>query len=519
MASVVTPKSFYVKARRDYSNWRFAFWRENFQNSVDAGCSSIDISMNDLGNGSISVVFDDNGKGMSRDILENVYFRLGESTKGGSSSVGGFGLARILTCFSMKNYKITTQDNLVVGDGGEYSISDVEFFNGCKLEVEIENESLGSMNDALSEYLRQSQLPCRVTVNGERWTKWCYRRTLTRQLSLDDNIFANVYVNKSGENGLLMIRVNGTIMYSQRTRAKAQVIVEIVPEIARDVLTAHRDGMTYKYQYVLNSFIQELSVDTTSALKSRFTNKSAVVLGQGMFSSRKKNTANNQKDMAESNQDLAVGSASDLCHASVGSIPIAEFTNKDEGAYTVSADYVAGYRKVIGEKFLNDLPNIYIDDETESADVHSVINQYHPENWIVKEVGGKTYNKGNKFYKLLMLWKIACQHAIDALMDFHPTTDHIVWGLGWVFSEQVRARCRSVSAGSVFLLNPVDEKGKVRFSLRDKKDLKVLMALAKHEVAHVIYSYHDESYASLLTGIDENFDEKKAYQSMAAFLA
>jgi len=101
MPSITVPKEFFVKERRMYSYWQQAFWREFFQNSVDAGSTKIDVRLSVNSDYAVEVVFTDNGCGMDRDTLERVYFRLGASTKSGADMVGGFGRARILTCFSM----------------------------------------------------------------------------------------------------------------------------------------------------------------------------------------------------------------------------------------------------------------------------------------------------------------------------------------------------------------------------------------------------------------------------------
>jgi hypothetical protein len=71
-----------------------------------------------------------------------------------------------------------------------------------------------------------------------------------------------------------------------------------------------------------------------------------------------------------------------------------------------------------------------------------------------------------------------------------------------------------VSGGSALLLNPVSEDGKLLYGIRSQEDQKKLMALAKHEVAHTICNWHNEEFASLLTRIDECFDERRAYKAM-----
>jgi hypothetical protein len=552
MPSVAAPKEFFVHERRIYSNWQFAFWREDTQNSVDAGCRNIWIRLTEKAPRHLGIDFEDDGKGMSREILENVFFRLGASTKNDGSTVGGFGRARILTCFSMENYTIHTQDNLVQGDGGSYEIATVDHRKGCLLQVEVKGESLSTMQDALHEYLSMCQLPCEVYINGERWTTWCYRRQLTRTLNLGDAPFANVYVNKSGSPRLI-VRVNGTVMYWQSIRAKAQVIVEIHPDMSREVLTANRDGMQSKYQYVLNNFVEELAVETVTALQPKRKNKGGTFKGRGLICSRSPNPKKAERlALAESRESvvnaIASQASSGLYSSAVkgpspeqpvglaggvygaggktSSLPpvhVAEFTGdvaKISGTIGVTVEQPpAPLKPKLGEKYLRNLPDVFIHDETENPLVRKIIEQYNPENWIVCETAGKPYNKGNHLYKLLMLWKVACQGAVEALMDAFPKVDQVLWGLGWCFDDNADARCSSVTGGQALLLNPVDKEGKMRYGLRSKEDQKKLMALAKHEVAHMLVSYHNEEYASVLTEIDAHFSEKENYRKMQEALA
>ncbi len=121
-------KTFFRKERDHfYSDWYLAFWRELFQNSNDAGAKNINISLHEKPGRSsfgeirkepqtvVRVVFADDGCGMTYDTLDKVYFQIGESTKDGDgSSVGGFGRARLMTCFSQDRYSILTKDNFVM---------------------------------------------------------------------------------------------------------------------------------------------------------------------------------------------------------------------------------------------------------------------------------------------------------------------------------------------------------------------------------------------------------------------
>ena len=129
---VSVPKAFFTKEREQiYSDWKIAFWRELVQNAVDAGATRIDITIGTArrrgsfgraaDDGEVpTIVFTDNGCGMSRETLDEVYFSIGRSTKSQGASIGGFGRARLLTCFAQARYSVHTRDRVVEGDGGEY---------------------------------------------------------------------------------------------------------------------------------------------------------------------------------------------------------------------------------------------------------------------------------------------------------------------------------------------------------------------------------------------------------------
>jgi hypothetical protein len=523
MPSVTVPKQFFVKERRMYANWQFAFWRELFQNSTDAKANRIDVDIVKKDDGVIGVSFSDNGSGMNREVLENVYFCLGSTTKLGGDTVGGFGRARLLTCFSMKNYTIHTQDNLVQGEGGSYEIATVDYRQGCLLQVEIENENYDKLYQSLDNYLRNSQMYCEVYVNGGRFTNWNYRRKLTRQLEANDSSFAHVYVNKSAGNYSLLVRVSGALMYSQSIGANAQVIVEIHPSMSRDILTANRDGMYSLYSSVLDSFVRELAVDTMTALKPRFRNKNATIKGRGLiFSQNERTKLSEEAGRLASKSSLEIVDSSGPKELSSPAIRVAEFIGGiPEVVNNVKPVGVIIQPLVnrVGKKYYSNLPDVFIDDDTENEKIRKVIDQYNPENWVVAMNGKTLYNKGVTMYKLLMLWKVACEYAISAMMKKHSDIAQVIWGIGWVFSDTSEARHKFIDGGSALLLNPVDSSGKLCYKLNNQDDQKRLMALAKHEVAHTIYSYHNEEYASLLTDIDVCFDEREVYKAMREMIS
>lgn len=237
---IAQDKSFYVKERDAfYSAWLLSFWRELFQNSVDAGAGTIRIDVTEAGQkGSFGrvpppktatrVVFADDGCGMTEDILNDVYFRMGGTTKqDDEASVGGFGRARLMTNFSQIRYSIETRDRYVEGDGAEFlnfsraeaveslarwrdaaaarhdadphgpaaewhaavrdqieadrvRLAGAPGFDGCRVEIDLPPDqrdrsrnvsTVDGMLATLQAYLEQSDLKSAVVINGETYVK------------------------------------------------------------------------------------------------------------------------------------------------------------------------------------------------------------------------------------------------------------------------------------------------------------------------------------------------------------
>ena len=158
---------FFANELKAYSDWRDAFWRELFQNSVDAGCRNISIRFQGSSD-EPEVIFSDDGPGMSQETLRDVYFQLGASTKG-ADDIGGFGRARMLTCFAHTSYWVRSHDYIATGCGASYQIAanpDL-FTGGCEIGVRLLNSGGDiAMKERLVSFLSTCQLDCNVTVVG-----------------------------------------------------------------------------------------------------------------------------------------------------------------------------------------------------------------------------------------------------------------------------------------------------------------------------------------------------------------
>jgi len=466
MQITVSPE-FFKKERNNYTNWKWAFFRELTQNSIDGKASDIQINTTPNGDSTI-VTFDDNGVGFSSEVRDSVYFCLGKTNKGNEGDVGGFGKARIVVCFSQNNYQIISQNWRVTGEGGSYEIHDFNgYYKGCSVIVDVDATPY-DMELALQQYLRSSQIDCRVTINGTKWDEWCYRRKLTQRLS-----FGNVYVNKSGgtHKGYVVVRVNGIPMFTRYTGIKSQVVVEIDADKSREVLLSNRDMLHSKYQTELDEFVRKISIDTVSGLRKNRT-KWVVSPGHAKVTKRKKI------------QSKTVLSPIAVDFIRLSHNPVGVWKN------TVTRQEVnEGFNEAM-TKIDDIIPSAIVSLESDNPRVRKVFPRYDIRNWNGSDDGGNRK-------KLLKQWTMICDYAVEEYLEY-AKEDSMAWRPGFVFSDDSQAQHNQTQNGDdVFLLNPVDENGKIKFGLRNKESWTKMILLACHEVAHHYESYHNESFVTV----------------------
>ena len=675
-SNVSVDKGFFRKERDQfYGNWTIAFWRELFQNSVDAGAKRIAIELRQVdargsfgnpgaGTGTVTnVVFSDDGHGMTADVLGEVYFKMGKSTKDADgSTIGGFGRARIMTCFSQERYTILTRDRFVVGEGdyfehgslGQQLVemekyeaaleasgepgaaaslsalrSDMEMvrqawtrrggYPGCRVEVDLDASeprnwrarpgTMDNMEKALREYLSESQLPCEVTINGKspedhygitdgrlQARKGPVRRTLT--VPAHDGgteQFATVHLSegkKAAFKGSMVVRVSGASMFRKDISGlDAQVIVEIDPSQSRDALNSNRDGFKGDYDSAVDRLITDLTIDTMTALKDRSSKVEEIGGTEGHIVTAPPDLDNAvKKDLTFEEEDRIVetmgklpritsyeaiqnigihqdvlrkfleqayygssflnthvihnGDRGDELNSQLRELRDALYTERRKpdwffqnagekakawvlSSLSMRMDEVRRQWQAEQESKITGVHDIYINMESTNAKTRAAAKRHHPSAWDV------TTGSGKAMRSLLAVWTAACNVCMEALYQQRPGLSPAVWSTGFVYSlpeetaqgdgwrdVATKAQCVLRPDGQYrLLLNPVNEDGTLRYSLTNEKDLIRILALAKHEVAHLVESYHNETYANALTDVDGEVDQRAAFRKMKAELA
>lgn len=567
MATIVTPREFFVSERdKMYDNWTVAFWRELFSNSMDAGARSVAIRCSfppreasgesspesRQGAGFYRVVFADNGPGMSRETLENVYMRLGASTKGGpgqSDGVGGFGRARILTCFSQPSYRILTRDLEVRGSGGEYDILEGRnSVDGCILAIDIDAVHAKRLQAGLRHFLSQStlsSLAVKLTLPMEdhdgntmpmadllsllsadvegvsqqgslQWRTLFNRGRTVRDFSADGAVWGRVSINQSprAHSHRLIVRVNGAAMYDEHIRHPAQVTLDLLPDMSRKALTASRDSLRMDFRRDVMQFIQELAVDEKSALRDRRKEKHWTLFAGGRGAQFAGSTGSidpgGEPDAGPVPDSRKPGDQARRVDGDTGVVGL-----HDEAASAMAGSATAGETHGTDEgtpvearrpppRRLDYLPHMIVLLDNPTAAQRAVAPQYRPDFWARADAQGR--GDGAAARLLLAAWTDCCRHAISTLMRNEPgllrsapAGSRLQFLTGFVFSSEVGAMHANVNGREILLINPVNADGRADFRLSEAADRRRLMALALHEVTHIAESWHSERYANILT--------------------
>ena len=285
---VKLPYSFFVQtAQRDYRCPTTAFFREFLQNSVDAKSKNIEIKTYER-DGKTFWECNDDGCGMTEEIIRDKLLVLGETSKG-EGQTGGFGVAKILIYFAHANYEIKTQNNHVRGSGSSYSIEKTDtYVKGCHALVELNRGVVGrhcdlyQLNSNLLYEIKRSYLPnVKISVNGEviEADAKCGRKivdlgeiTIHKILNEESN-YANVRVN-----GLHMFRI-----YTQDQKFKLTLELKTY---SVNALTTNRDGFRGEMDSKVSEAIAQICANPsktkehkTNLYKGKATRKSPITEG------------------------------------------------------------------------------------------------------------------------------------------------------------------------------------------------------------------------------------------------
>jgi len=262
----------------------FILCRELLQNSVDSTASRIDIDYrHDEDRGGYILSVEDNGIGMTKDTLLNVFLGIGKSKKAGGA-VGGFGIAKV-AIFSCDIWEITTKhksDNEYTIKGGTtrqgLELSTVEKGDNdsyTKVSVYLNQLAISRLWEAL--VINPTNRKVRIYLNGEKVSNPKTSKIISVS-SYKDNDFTIRYCHsKSGDSylddhlaGRIYYRIGGLVQFSCKLYdlEKGFITVDFtVGYKAKDSnypFSMSRESIEYSYDREVNSLIKGFMKDKLS---------------------------------------------------------------------------------------------------------------------------------------------------------------------------------------------------------------------------------------------------------------
>ncbi len=502
--SVKVPYSYFVKsAQRDYSCPTEAFFREFLQNSVDAESRNITFNIYRENDKTYFSCVDD-GCGMTEDIIRNKLLTLGETSKD-SNATGGFGVAKILIYFSHPAYQIYSQDNIVIGSGGTYSITKSDtFINGTKSIVEINPEIINDYSDVdyihnrLKQEIQRSYLPkVNITINGEKIDTFLKQGRQVTDLS-DITIHKKILTDTEC---YALVRVNGLHMFRIWCgEQKFQLVIEL-KNYSINILTTNRDGFRSEWSSKVRQAIDDICQNPA---KSKTQSKTNFYRGKSERTSPWTEDALT-KVSNYINDKLALGSSEDL------------LIELDQNIHTVLMD--AGLNAA--EQTQANAIKQAIDKQINSGIQVNLtvydLQEFLQYNVYIKTIGN--YRKvptlwqpdkfSDKQKNLLSLWG-----KVVGLVLRDTGNQGINYDVGYVFDDGTQGDValaqyeKSYAAGKtlhIFYLNPTKYDDQSYFPGAANRKTEVvlwLMTIAIHEVTHYMgCSGHNNDFVATEAGL------------------
>jgi hypothetical protein len=458
MASFKIGREFFAKAKADYADWRWSWVREICQNSMDCGSSQIHVTNERKGQDTRVAVSND-GQPMTQDVLVNKFLTLGGSAKDGG--VGGFGKAKELLVACHLRWSIRTGTLLAEGEGGEYELtSDLAPLHGTTTTVLMEGDEVGRLVAIFGRFAAFAQWKGTLTVNGRTLATDLRKGSPRREYE-----WGKIYTNQQ-HNNLLVVRIGGQPMFTRNIKFKGCVLVELTGTSGQR-LVASRDRLQYRYNDELDALLNELAVDTRSALKQQ---RAEYRRFQG-----EKVKAEGKQPKAQPGLDVA---------ALVQSLNQPEVSSQPTGSIRSSALSRENRPVSIGPEFIckqcagMETPSYYLPGDQFSA-----------------------YAKG-----LVRAWAM----TLKRLYELHELEG--AFSIGFIFDEDCKAECeRSSEYGLVYYLSPAEIVKNPRFHSRSFRarfssawtNRFEIMSLAAHEFVHGAFGIgeHSEDFAAKLTAV------------------
>lgn len=245
-----------------------------------------------------TLVFEDNGIGMSKDIVKTKFLSLGSSTKIIAASsqeirAGGFGLAKaiILGTSETFTWEMHTQDHRFLGEGFEKKIPiyTAPYLQGLKLTLRDIDKKFhgnfvwpltpgGNLLDRAVALLGSSEVDFPMYLNGIEITRSFVGEgtPLAEDANWGEGVVGRVraFERPLMSRGRVWVRLFGLTQYTVEyasNKSSVDVVVDLTPNMTprseKYPFTASRMSLSGPAAETLRNLIEEMTVDILSALK------------------------------------------------------------------------------------------------------------------------------------------------------------------------------------------------------------------------------------------------------------
>jgi hypothetical protein len=458
MASFKIGREFFARARADYADWRWAWVREILQNSMDCSSTRIDVVIERKG-ANTQVAVSNNGYPMTEAVLVNKFLTLGGSAK--DSGVGGFGVAKQLLVACHLNWSIRTGTLFAEGEGGDYLLTlDLDRLHGTITTVLMEGDEVNRLVGMFERFAALAQWKGTLTVNSQTLATDLHKGSPRREYE-----WGKVYSNQQFSN-LLVVRIGGQPMFTRNIKFKGCVLVELTGTSGQR-LVASRDRLQYRYADELDQLLDELAVDTRSALKQQRAEYKRYQ-GEKVKAEGKQPKVQPGLDIAALVQTLSQPEASSQPTGSIRSVAV----SRENRPVSIGTEFIC--KQCAGME----TPAYYLPGDQFSA-----------------------YAK-----RLVRAWAM----TLKRLYELHDMEG--AFSIGFIFDEECKAECEHSSEyGLVYYLSPAEIVKNQKYNSRSFRcrfssawaGRFEIMSLAAHEFVHGAFGIgqHSEDYAAKLTEV------------------
>jgi hypothetical protein len=523
---VVLGEEFLTKALDDYKQWNRAWFREIIQNSVDAGATRISIDMKQLEDGKVRVTAEDNGSGISKEVLLTKFLTIGPSGKTGiAGAAGGFGEAKRLLLFPWCDWAIFT-------DGPDGPIGVQSLGHGWKHKKVAYTDSPGKGTKIIVTmpadkhvdpldcewFVSKCNLPgVKITLNGKKLTADLEIEHKIQNSFISDDVVTFYHSPRARNNQGVFIRKNGIFMFEADAPDVKGVLIGEIQVSSVAALQASRDG--FKDSYVgsndiswldtkFRKFITSLNKNINSAIR-KSKQERTIYKGLEKVESTVENTKGKLFDVFSNHFDAAKNKklAAQIAHdAEMTMNTLTKNIKEEPGVFLPTS----GMAKII-------MPDCFgADNQQTQIEAAAQQLSWAAPFFVCNEIDDyrvpsnmKPGNMAARPKKLARLWLELCRLCLIRLGVKRE------FGVGWIYSTVpdrfeasgfTRAAYVPASLGDgkeFLLLNPyvgADMEKKEMLSGRNKHHLYDLFSMAIHECTHLLgYPDHDESFTSALT--------------------